>query len=89
MKHGKQLPSLACPMLRMLCMQKPSDAELQQLVGPVGAQLVAAGALVDGPRSKYLNHFKLVAEAMQGLTWVVYTGPACGEESSMQFGVFI
>lgn len=59
--------------------QKPSDAELQSLVAPVGEQLVAVGALAEGgPRSKYVQHFKLLAEAAQGLTWVVYTGPACG-----------
>ena len=25
-----------------------------------------------------LQHFKLVADAMQALSWVAYTGPACG-----------
>lgn len=48
-------------------------------MAPVGEQLVAVGALAEGgPRSKYVQHFKLLAEAAQGLTWVVYTGPACG-----------
>jgi len=30
------------------------------------------------PRSPYQNHFKLVSEAMQTLSWVAYTGPNCG-----------
>lgn len=30
--------------------RKPSDAELQALVGPVGEQMVAAGDLASGPR---------------------------------------
>ena len=28
--------------------------------------------------SPYQHHFKLVSEAMQALSWVVYTGPNCG-----------
>lgn len=30
------------------------------------------------PCSPYQHHFKLVSEAMQALSWVVYTGPNCG-----------
>lgn len=113
--------------------QKPDDAALQQLVQPVGEQMMAAGDLASGPRrcgcvclpaargggsvclpwvpahfcrlrsrccpmganiclryvtllphtaavarSPYQHHFKLVSEAMQALSWVVYTGPNCG-----------
>lgn len=58
--------------------RKPSDAELQALVGPVGEQMVAAGDLASGPRSPYQHHFKFVSEAMQALSWVAYTGPNCG-----------
>ncbi|KAL4424859.1 hypothetical protein ABPG77_011109 [Micractinium sp. CCAP 211/92] len=58
--------------------RKPSDAELQALVAPVGEQMVAAGDLASGPRSPYQNHFKFASEAMQALGWVAYTGPNCG-----------
>ncbi|PRW32688.1 cyclase-associated 1 [Chlorella sorokiniana] len=58
--------------------QKPDDAALQQLVHPVGEQIMAAGDLAAGPRSPYQHHFKLVSEAMQSLSWVVYSGPNCG-----------
>ena len=58
--------------------QKPSDTELQQLLQPVGQQLVAAGELAGGPRSAHQNQFKLVSEAAQALSWVAYTGPNCG-----------
>jgi hypothetical protein len=59
-------------------LQKPSDAELQLLVGPVGALMMAASELSAGNRSPYVNHMKVVGEAMQALSWVVYTGPASG-----------
>ncbi|EFN50763.1 hypothetical protein CHLNCDRAFT_142506 [Chlorella variabilis] len=58
--------------------KKPDNGELQQLLQPVGEQMVAAGDLASGPRSPYQNHYKLVSEAMQALSWVAYTGPNCG-----------
>lgn len=58
--------------------QRPEGAELQQLLAPVAEQMVAASDLASGPRSPYVNHFKTVAEAGQALSWVAYSGPACG-----------
>ncbi|PSC76207.1 dipeptidyl aminopeptidase acylaminoacyl peptidase [Micractinium conductrix] len=66
------------------CCRKPSDAELQELVAPFGERMVAASELSSGPKSPYQNHFKLVSEAMQALSWVVYTGPDCGMRAPAQ-----
>lgn len=57
---------------------KPDQGGLQQLVGPVGEQMSAAGALAEG-RGPAFHHCKAVAEALGGLSWVLYSGPACGE----------
>jgi len=58
--------------------QKPDQAGLQSLVGPVGAQMQAAGTLTEGKRTAAFNHIKVVAESLQALSWVVYSGPSCG-----------
>lgn len=58
---------------------KPNDMEaLQQVLSPLSQVLVVASQLSTGPRSPYLNHYKVVAEASQALSWVAYTGPECG-----------
>lgn len=57
---------------------KPDAAGLQQLVGPVGEHMQKASALTEGRRSGAFNHCKAVAEALQGLSWVVYSGPSSG-----------
>lgn len=51
---------------------------MQQLVSPVGASLQAAQALTEGRRGPAFNHYKAAADALQSLSWVVYTGPNCG-----------
>ena len=45
-----------------------------------------ATALTEGRRSSAFNHCKAVAESLQGLSWVVYTGPSSGahQRSSRQ-----
>ena len=59
-------------------LQKPEAAELQALVAPVGASMQAAQALTEGRRGAAFNHYKAAAEALQALSWVVYSGPSCG-----------
>lgn len=60
--------------------QKPSDSELQTLVADVGEAMVKTQALPGiNPRSAYQDHNKLLSEAVQALSWVIYTGPSCGE----------
>ena len=44
----------------------------------MGASLQAAQALTEGRRGPAFNHYKATADAMQSLSWVVYTGPNCG-----------
>ena len=63
----------------MLATQKPDVSQLTTLVGPVAEQMQAATALTEGRRSAAFNHQKTVAEALHALTWLVYTGPGCGE----------
>ena len=63
----------------MLAMQKPDVSQLTTLVGPVAEQMQAATALTEGRRSSAFNHQRTVAEALHALTWLVYTGPGCGE----------
>ena len=63
----------------MCAMQKPYVSQLTTLVGPVAEQMQAATALTEGRRSAAFNHQKTVAEALHALTWLVYTGPGCGE----------
>ncbi|KAJ9504589.1 hypothetical protein QJQ45_030512 [Haematococcus lacustris] len=58
--------------------QPPDLAGLQQLLAPVAAELLAAGRLTEGRRTAAFNAAKLVAEALQALTWLAYTGPASG-----------
>ena len=60
------------------CARPEEPADLAALVAPVAEQLAAAADLAAGPRSPYASHFKVVAEASQALSWVVYTGPGCG-----------
>ena len=62
----------------MFGVQKPNDAELQQLVAPVGAAMQAAQALTEGRRGACFNHYKAAADSLQALSWVLYSGPACG-----------
>jgi len=68
--------------LLLLPVQRPDAAGLQQLVAPVGASLQAAQALTEGRRGPAFNHYKAAADALQSLSWVVYTGPDCGMRCS-------
>ncbi len=65
-------------------MQAPDAAGLQQLVAPVGASLQAAQALTEGRRGPAFNHYKAAADALQSLSWVVYTGPSCGAPAALR-----
>ena len=51
-------------------------------MAPVGASLQAAQALTEGRRGPAFNHYKAAADALQSLSWVVYTGPNCGMRCS-------
>ena len=59
-------------------MQPPEPEKLQGLVGPVGQCLGEAQSLAEDRRSPALHQAKAAAEALQSLTWVVYSGPSCG-----------
>ena len=72
----------------MLAMQKPDVSQLTTLVGPVAEQMQAATALTEGRRSSAFNHQRTVAEALHALTWLVYTGPGCGEPPGLLDLVF-
>lgn len=63
----------------MLLLQKPSPAELPVLVGPVVEHMQAANVLLEGRRSAAFNHQKTVADSLHALSWMVYSGPGCGE----------
>ena len=63
--------------------QPPKPEELQGLVGPVGQRMGEAQSLAEDRRSPALHQAKAAAEALQALTWVVYTGPSSGGCSSM------
>ena len=47
-------------------------------MGPVGQRLGEAQALAEDRRSPAFQQAKAAAEALQALTWVVYSGPSCG-----------
>lgn len=57
---------------------KPSDpSALQPLLQSTAEKMMEAGSLSSGPASPYSNHFKVVAESAQALSWVAYQ-PGCG-----------
>ncbi len=80
--HPWQRKTLRLIVGHLLPVQRPDAAGLQQLVAPVGASLQAAQALTEGRRGPAFNHYKAAADALQSLSWVVYTGPNCGERCS-------
>ena len=41
----------------------------------------AAMGLTEGRRGGTFNHYKTAADALQGLSWVLYSGPACGAQT--------
>jgi hypothetical protein len=58
--------------------KQPTNSELQALLQPVANEMMAAGQLADDRRSPAFQQLKVVAEALNGLSWLAYTGPACG-----------
>lgn len=58
--------------------QKPDAAGLQKVIQPIAEQLGAATSLTEGRRNSAFNHNKTVADALQALTWILYSGPNCG-----------
>jgi hypothetical protein len=69
-----------CMLVLHLLPQQPEAQELQSVLQPVGQHLVAAAAAEENRRSPCYNQNKVVAEALQGLSWLAYTGPNCGEQ---------
>lgn len=67
-------------------MQQPEVAELQQVLQPVAEHMMAAASAAENRRSQAFNQLKVVAEALQGLSWLAYTGPSCGEGIVMGSG---
>jgi hypothetical protein len=65
------------------CPQQPDVAELQQLLQPVAQHMMDASAAAENRRSQAFNQVKVVAEALQGLSWLAYTGPSCGEHTQL------
>lgn len=63
---------------------RPDAAGLQQLVAPVGNLMCKATALADDRQAKYPQHNKVAAEALTGLSWPAYSGPACGMNAPPQ-----
>lgn len=45
--------------------------------------MMAAATLADNRRSPAFQQNKVVAEALQSLSWLAYTGPSCGELGCM------
>lgn len=78
-RHSAVFEWASSCMLWFQSAQAPDAAGLQQLVQPTGQQLMAANQIADNRRSPAFNHAKAAAEALQGLTWVVYSGPNCGQ----------
>ena len=63
--------------------QKPDQAALSQLVGPVGEKMEAAQSLTEGRRTEAFNHYKAVAEGLQvggegSTACIVVLNPRCG-----------
>lgn len=69
-----------------LSIQKPDEAGLSSVVAPVGAAMQAANTLAENRRSQYFNHNKAVAESLQSLSWVIYSGPSSGEDKRSMLG---
>lgn len=65
------------------CPQQPDVSELQQLLQPVAQHMMDASAAAENRRSQAFNQVKVVAEALQGLSWLAYTGPSCGEHTQL------
>ena len=60
--------------------QRPSDpSSMGTLLQPVSQSMASLGALAEGRRTPGFNHIKAMAESVQSLSWLAYTGPSCGE----------
>jgi adenylyl cyclase-associated protein len=71
--------ALTCTLLPLSLLQQPEVAELQQVLQPVAQHMMEASSAAENRRSNAFNQLKVVAEALQGLSWLAYTGPNCGE----------
>ncbi len=58
--------------------KQPPMSELQALLQPVATEMMTAGKLADDRRSQAFQQLKVVAESLNGLGWLAYTGPASG-----------
>ena len=59
--------------------QCPNPSAMGPLLQPVSAPRAALGARAEGRRTPGFNHIKALAESVQCLSWLAYTGPSCGE----------
>ncbi|KAK3272657.1 hypothetical protein CYMTET_19060 [Cymbomonas tetramitiformis] len=58
--------------------KQPSPEEFNKILAPTGEQLNKASALADGKRTDGFLFFKTIAEFLQSLQFVCYTGKGCG-----------
>ncbi len=64
--------------LHLAALQKPDMGGLQQLLSPVAVSIMAASQASEGRRGPCFNALKLLAESLQALSWLAYSGPGCG-----------
>lgn len=62
----------------MAVCSQPDSAGVVALVQPLASHIGAATALADDRKCAALQHCKIAAESIMGLSWPVYSGPACG-----------
>lgn len=74
----------ACPVLEKVaaCRKPEEPSSLQNCLKPVGEKIMEVANLQStaSPRTPFMNHFKVVGEAAQSLSFLAYTGPSCGME---------
>jgi adenylyl cyclase-associated protein len=64
-------------------LQQPGMDQLQSVLQPVAQPMMAASSLAENRRSPAFQQLKVVAEGLQGLSWLAYTGPSCGEHRNV------
>lgn len=66
--------------MRHVCclLQQPDVAQLQSVLQPVAEPMMTASSLAENRRSACFQQLKVVAEVLQGLSWLAYTGPNSG-----------
>eukprot|EP00878_Enallax_costatus_P031269 GHUV01034183.1.p1 GENE.GHUV01034183.1~~GHUV01034183.1.p1 ORF type:complete len:432 (+),score=154.97 GHUV01034183.1:2250-3545(+) len=64
--------------------KQPPPEQMQSILQPVAEPMMAASALADNRRSAVFQQNKVLAEALQALSWLAYTGPSCGMHTPAQ-----